>query len=461
MFPRKIGLLSKTIGFFLILTLFSACSTESENQTDGDRDGDRAETPLDGDTDGENPPDGDGEDDVDFEIESSTCPWLETALDEAQNANPADICEAEACIADPVTIVPSDALPAGVTLQQANNNLDATEHDCRVYLAFRTAESHFASPYTELYVISSEDRIHWDFEMTYTMGTDLREPRLLSWDGRLFLYFAVLGENILDFEPKGMMVSERLGPGNWTVPEWFHDEGFIPWRVKTIDGKPYMLTYVGGENIYDINGEGMEVHWLTTEDGVNWTPVIPEKPAMLAGGGSETDFVFLSDGTLIAMSRNEAGDEQYGFGSILCRAEADALGDWQCISDPKKYDSPLMFVHNDTPYLIGRRNLTETGNYDLGMEDLTMDEKARKYELNYWTKPKRTSLWRIDPVTLEVDFVLDLPSKGDTCFPGIVPLEDGSWEIYNYTSPLDGEDVAWNTGQTGPTLIYRILLNIQ
>src|SRR5215471_2315342 len=42
-------------------------------------------------------------------------------------------------------VVPSDGLPPEVVAQQANNNLDVVRHsDGRVYLAWRTAPSHFA-----------------------------------------------------------------------------------------------------------------------------------------------------------------------------------------------------------------------------------------------------------------------------------------------------------------------------
>lgn len=351
-------------------------------------------------------------------------------------------------------IVPSEGLSDEVEKQNAANNLDVAAHDDRVFLAFRTAPSHFASRQATLYVVSSVDGVTWDFEATFHRDTDLREPRLLSLDGTLFLYFAVLGTNPLNFEPQGMMVSRRLGPGEWTEAEWFFEEGFIPWRVKKIGGVPYMLAYVGGEGIYSLDPEPIEVYWLTTDDGVNWSAVVPGQPVVLSGGGSETDFVFLDDGSLVAVSRNEMGDES-GFGSSICRAEADALGDWFCVNDPRKYDSPLMFRHHDEVYLIGRRNLNDSGYYDLGYDDLPLPVRHLLYELDYWITPKRTSLWRVDTEDLSVEFVLDFPSRGDTCFPGLIDEGGGVFQVYNYTSPLTGPDTVWLLGQLGPTHIVR------
>ena len=357
----------------------------------------------------------------------------------------------------PTMVVPSAGLPPEVALQQANNNLDVVKHEGRVFLAFRTGPFHFASRRVEIYVVSSEDQENWDFEMTYAMGADLRETRLLSWDGRLFLYFSVLGINPLDFEPQGMMVSEYLGPGDWTEPEWFYEEGLIAWRTKTVDGVPYMLAYKGGEGIYDASPDPIRVHWLTTDDGYNWEPVIPGQPVVLEGGSSETDFVFMDDGSLVAVSRNEMGDES-GWGMKICRAEAQTLGQWECVNDPRKFDSPLMFRHGPDAYLIGRRNLNGTGYYDLGYDDMSPTLQQLLYELIYWFYPKRCSLWRVDPETLDVSFVVDLPSRGDTCFPALIRTDETRYQVYNYTSPLDGPDVIWVKGQLGPTHVVRTTL---
>jgi hypothetical protein len=359
-------------------------------------------------------------------------------------------------ISAPETVVPSDGLPAEVVLQDAANNLDVVEHEGEVFFAFRVAPSHFASRDAMLYVVRSADEQTWSFEASFWLETDLREPRLLSLDGRLLLYFAVLGESPLDFEPQGMMVSERLGDGEWSEPEWLYDEGFIPWRARVIDGTAYLIGYVGGENIYDFNEASEQVHLLTTDDGRDLRPVIPDQPVVHDGGLSEVDFAVLDDGTLVAVGRNELGDED-GWGSKICRAEAGDWGQWQCATDPRKYDSPLVFrTADDRVYLVGRRNLSETGNYDLFQRDLDPADQTLQYELDYWQHPKRCSLWRVDPEALAVTFVLDLPSRGDTCFPSALDRGDGRFTIYNYTSPLDGPDLNWIEGQTGETRIVRV-----
>jgi hypothetical protein len=54
---------------------------------------------------------------------------------------------------------------------------------------------------------------------------------------------------------------------------------------------------------------------------------------------------------------------------------------------------------------------------------------------------------------------MDLPSKGDTCFPEAVEL-DGDLLVYNYSSDPDSiGDPSWLEGQTSPTGIYRQVLD--
>ncbi|WP_437901156.1 hypothetical protein [Sorangium sp. So ce124] len=363
-------------------------------------------------------------------------------------------------VGEPIQVVPFTATTEGVETQQANNNLDVVAHEGRYFLAFRTAPNHFASDRAELYVVSSTDQARWTVETRVALGTDVREPRLLSYGGALYLYFAVLGKDPTKFEPQGTMFAVYEGPGRFSEPSWWEDQpGFIPWRLKVIDGVATMIGYEGGENIYQPDGEPIRVKWLKSRDGLAWEPVVPGQPTVQVGGGSETDFVFQDDGSVIAVTRNEAGDE-LGWGSKICRAEPERLGDWECKSDKRKYDSPLVFRRGDEIYLIGRRNLNETGNYDLDMDELPPAQQAQKYLVEYSFEPKRCSLWKVDPDALSVSFVLDLPSRGDTCFASALDAGEHEMTVYNYTSPLDGEDLDWFRAQGGPTIIYRTTLTL-
>lgn len=356
-------------------------------------------------------------------------------------------------------VVPGAGLPDQVTLQDSNNNLDVTLHDGRVFLAFRTSETHFAGPSTILWVVSSADEVTWRYEGHFAMGTDLREPRLMSWKGALWLYYAVLGKNPADFEPQGCRASRYLTTGQWTDPVAVFEKTFIPWRVHFVGGKPLMVGYTGGENVYDASGaEKTRIQLMTTKDGLTWTPwVSGTDGTVLESGGSETDIAVLKDGALVAVVRNEAGDES-GFGAKICRAEAGAWDQWNCLPDPRKYDSPQLFQQGGEVWLLGRRSLGNDGKYDLGEPADSHADTYTKYQLKWWSSAKRCALWRVDPTALKITWVLDLPSKGDTCFPTALPIPErpNAWRVYNYTSPLEGKEINWLQGQLGPTKIYRI-----
>jgi len=306
--------------------------------------------------------------------------------------------------------------------------------------------------------VSSEDERAWRFEARFTAATDLREPRLLSLGGTLHLYMARLGTERLSFDPRGMWRSERRADGTWTDPVMFHREGFIPWRARVERGTPYLMAYVGGEHIYRFDGLPLEVEFLTTRDGRTWSPVDAARPVVYRGGGSESDFTLGDDGTLYAVIRNEAGDAT-GFGSKVCRAPAGDLANWTCRSDPRKYDSPWMFWHDGEAYLVGRRNVTDTGNYDLRMTGIEMAGQAGINQYRYAINRKRCSLWRYVQTEDRIAWILDLPSQGDTCFAAGFPSSTtGEWVVYNYSSPVDGDDPYWNRAQAGPTRIYRHVL---
>lgn len=359
-------------------------------------------------------------------------------------------------------VVPSAGLPTETVPQHSNNNLDVIRHEGRVYLAWRTAPDHYAGPDTVIHVVSSADEERWTFEASYAMGTDLREPRWLALGGSLFLYVSVLGTNALAFEPMGVVVAERAASGAWSALAPVDGlDGYIAWRTRTERGTPYMTAYLGGENIYLFNGLPLESDLYTTLDGRAWTPVDPARRTVYRGGGSETDFVIGDDGTLFGVIRNEPGDEN-GWGSMVCRAPASALAHWECRIDPRKYDSPLMFWHDGEAYLVARRQVTETGHYDLMTRRGTHAAQTAANQIPYTQTPKRCALWRYVQGEDRIAYVLDLPSGGDTCFPAWLEGErEGEIILYDYANDVDDPTtarLAWNQGQTGDTFVYRHVL---
>lgn len=359
-------------------------------------------------------------------------------------------------------IIPGPGLPGETPPLNSNNNLDVVRHsDGRIYLAWRTSPDHFAGPETVIYVVSTTDEQTWDYEATFTLDTDLREPRFLSWDGKLFLYLSELGADEATFEPQGVLVSERLSDGSWSTLESIYQPGFLAWRTRVERGTPYMVGYFGGANIYRFNGEPLTIELLTTTDGRTWTGVNPDDPVVSTGGGSETDFTIGDDGTLYGIIRNEAGDDT-GWGSKVCKAPASDITDWTCTHDPKKYDSPLMFWYDGEAYLIGRRNVTPTGNYELEPRGSDPTGQTVLFQYQYVNARKRCAIWRYVQDEDRIAYITDLPSAGDTCFPALLETETpGTFVVYNYSSDFESSDPAWNEGQKGQTNIYRHVVRFE
>lgn len=385
--------------------------------------------------------------------------WLVLRLRPRRSvAPPVELGRHQVDLIDTRRVVPGPGLPQPLVLGASNNNLDAVRHsDGYVYLAFRTAPHHFASPDTLIYVIRSRDEVNWDLEAKFHLGTDLREPRLLSMDDRLLLYVSRLGKNALAFEPQGMSVAERDAAGQWSPLAVMDPAGIMGWRVRRLNRTPAMLVYSGGESIYDLSQPHLKVELWTTKDGRIWQPFDPDHPVIYEGGGSEADCVLGDDGTLYGVIRNEAGDRT-GWGSKVCKAPPGRPAQWQCRSDRRKYDSPFMFWHDGEAYLVARRNLNGTGEYDLGVGPGRMLRTIWN-QVSYSLSPKRTALWRYVQDEDRFAYITDLPSRGDCCFPAVLDgSTPGEFVVYDYSCALDGPDVAWLRGQRGQTFIYRHVL---
>ena len=288
---------------------------------------------------------------------------------------------------NPVQIVPGK-LPSQIALKMANNNLGVAWFAHRLFVAFRTVSHHHPREDASIEVISTEDLERWSFEGHFALAVDMREPVLFVVNGKLFLDFSLVEPSTTSFRPIGLRSTEYIGPGRWTAPEPVLAPGMVVWRVKTIDGQAYLNGYTGLHGLFDYNG--VTVRWMKSTDGKTWTPV-GRQSAVLNGGDTESDFVFLSDGSMVAITRNEVGDET-GYGSKLCRAPANDLGRWTCVPSRRKYDSPLMFRHGRSVYLIGRRNVTVLGDYDLYRNWLPTFARTGFYEFAYWNRPKRCAL---------------------------------------------------------------------
>lgn len=359
-------------------------------------------------------------------------------------------------VSAPRWIVPSATLPAeAAPVLRSNNNVDIAFHDGRLFLAWRTAPTHFASTETRMHLISSGDRgATWLHERTFALESDVREPLFLSYQGTLRFHFFQGGTNPTAFEPRAMWRTTRGENGGWSEPETWGEPGEVPWNLKVRGGKAWRTSYLGSH--YTIGAPRIDVRFTTSVDGVGWQPV-GQSAVVYQGGVSEAAFEFDEDGTLWAVTRNEDGDSS-GWGSHVCTAPPRELSRWTCSSrsDPERYDSPKMFRHGKDLYLVARRDVG--GPFDQGRRDLTFAEQQQKYLVDYWNRPKRTALYQIDKTARRVVWLVDLPSAGDCSLPSVARTGAHSFLVANYTSPLSDPERTWIQGQgaSDGTQIYLV-----
>lgn len=358
-------------------------------------------------------------------------------------------------------VVPGPGLPEGLPISRSNNNLDATWHDGRLWLAFRTAPSHFASRHARLHVLVSEDQGRsWSRELTIAPGRDVREPRLVSWHGALLLYWFTAGTKPSRFEPDVIWVQRRTDRG-WDPPLAISPPDCVVWRVRPVGNRLGMALYRGAGSLFTAHPIPLTVELWASEDGLSWVPWCDER-VEVHRGGSETEFIELEDGTLLAVVRKEGPDG--GWGSDLARSEhsRDPLGiaTWRLRPDNRKFDSPYLFLDDGRPYLITRRQLAFGGRFDLGWPVVSPQLRTKLDQLAYWLTPKRTAVYAIDPTTLEASWLADLPSAGDTAFAATVPLGEHRHLVFNYSSPIRRGWLPWCVGQLGRTHIYRTTLTV-
>jgi hypothetical protein len=362
-------------------------------------------------------------------------------------------------LSEPLWVVPSTALPPDVVPQRSNNNVSINLYRGRLYMAFRTGPTHFASERTGMYVISTTDAASWRKELSFFEGRDFREPYLINVGQRQHFYSFAAGTGMTSFEPDFIDLRTLDSTGLWSQPEKVLTKGEVHWDMKHRNGRLWLSSYRGSH--YNLSGpSAVELTLKHSTDGRTWQPV-GDSGRVYRGGVSEAAFEFDAEGNLWAVTRNEDGDST-GFGSHVVFAPRDSLGHWQlpALTDPHCYMSPHMFRHADELYLVARRQL---GRRPFGKahRGRTMRHQRIVNWVGFSLTPKTTALYRIDRATRTVVHVMDLPGAGDTAFPSIVRLGRDRFLIANYSSPTHRRKRrSWLSGQLNGTGIYLLVIDM-
>lgn len=345
-----------------------------------------------------------------------------------------------------------------VVSQKSNNNVAIEFFDRRIFLAFRTAPTHFASKKTRMYIISSVDGMNWDLEWKSDGGRDAREPQLISYKGQLHFYYVTAGTSPLRFRPSNVLKLTRSGLQKWSSPEEVLESGEVPWEMKVREGAIWMTSYMGPHHRLRGGAARIKLMLKKSTDGRTFVTQDPIKEAVYLGGASETGFEFDDEGNLYAVTRNEDGDET-GFGSHLVFAPSYYLSYWSMRSVAESFQSPRMFRHGKDIYLIARRQL---GKKPFGWAGSGGYAWRRIMNWGRWSfTAKTTALYKMSQDLPALEHVMDLPGAGDTAFPSVRRVDKDTFLVANYTSSLYKKNRRWIMGQLGKTQIYLMSLKFE
>src|SRR5262245_49465918 len=91
-------------------------------------------------------------------------------------------------------VVPSPGLVSTTPDTASNNNVALATYDGRLFMAWRTAPTHFASTRAKMVIASSTDLgTTWRLEHEVALGSDVREPTLFVVNGRAMMTFFQAG----------------------------------------------------------------------------------------------------------------------------------------------------------------------------------------------------------------------------------------------------------------------------
>jgi hypothetical protein len=337
----------------------------------------------------------------------------------------------------------SGKLPAQCKIQHSNNNLDIVKYQGRYYLAFRTAPSHFASKKAVMYVVSSADLETWQYETEFALQRDVREPRFAVYRDTLNLYFFTGGTKPMRFEPNEVLLTRKAGNGSWSEQQSVNLDGFVPWRLRIRADTLYLSAYYGRGLYKGSHHSNLRLFYST--NGTGWHTLSTE-PQIDILNAEEGEFIFDKKGDMYATVRLE------GTGALVCKAPARSLSNWQQRRTKAKYDSALLFEHNDDIYLISRRNVD--GDMDK-VKNRKNDKQGRVRNLiRYSITRKVTALYKFDKDNLTVTPVIDFPSTGDNAYAGIAQVDANTYVVMNYSSDIAKRKKNWIRGQLGKTYIY-------
>ncbi len=277
---------------------------------------------------------------------------------------------------------------------------DLVRWNGQFYCAFREGRGHVSTD-GRIRVLRSRDTDVWrPCEPVVMEGYDLRDAHLsVTPDDRLMLLGgAAPREKDNQSAPTGSFVAFSANGTDWTKPQIVVEPGRWLWSVTWHAGKAYGVSYTAGpgERYLDL---------LTSEDGAEYKPLV--RRLFDEGYPTETTLRFDAAGTCYALVRRD-----------------------------KRGDGPYSAILG-----ISRGDYTEWQWHDLGPEfNAFGGPNLLQLPTGHWLAAGRmhqdgahTALCHLDMKEHEMTRLLELPSGGDTSYPGLL-WHDGLLYVSYYSS---------------------------
>jgi hypothetical protein len=389
-----------------------------------------------------------------------------------------------ACHSDPVHPPTADAIPPDVAAPDAvatsqevvsnqhivysdrlhNENTTMLALRDRILLAFRggaTGQAGSESAHIDVFATSDQGKT-FAKQAEVNAGSlpgmrDIRDPKLISYDGKLFLYAIsrLPGGHYRDLAGEAWTVRAESSDGGvtWSNPvQTFSDLGDAGketfWGFWRFTPRTYVDGGATKQTLYALGYDDgdVDVGLFASIDGVTW-----EKRAIVMSSyddvPSEAELQFFGDNAekAVAIVRlDNQGILQDGQ-SAICTSQ-EPFTTWECGRRiEQRLDGPTFFTQNVGGTI---RNVVI----------------ARKHlPCTY----KRTALYELrgdltDPsAPITVCEVEELKSAGDTAYASVAPLESDEYLMswYSSTIPSNG-DIAWLEAQYAPSDIWLANLDL-
>lgn len=303
--------------------------------------------------------------------------------------------------------LPANAAPPTATLVSVKKIWDQAPHNAFTDLAywkghfvcaFREGRAHVATD-GKIRILSSRDGEKWSPEALLALdGFDLRDAGLsVTPDDRLMLNGgAAPRKNDKDHAPTGTFVAFSEDGTIWTKPQIVVEPGRWLWRATWHDGKAYGVSYSSTRPPTGVPFTALVV----SDDGIHYRDRAPK--LLDEGFPTEATLRFAADGTLYCLQRRDG--DRLARKSAMFGASCPPYTDWQW---------------HDLGMHVGGPNFIQ----------LPSGQWIAAGRFFHDNKPA-TELAALDVEKKTIEPILQLPSGGDTSYPGLVWHDDTLWVSY-------------------------------